>query len=45
MLQHQRRELAPGVFQALFTPLRIALLIGVVLACGLAIHLLSVTTC
>ncbi len=44
MQQHQRRKLAPGVFQALFTPLRIALLIGVVLACGLVIHLLNVFT-
>ena len=44
MQQYQRHKLAPGIFQALFTPLRIALLIGVVLACGLAIHLLNVFT-
>jgi hypothetical protein len=43
MRQHQGRRLVPGGLQILLTALHILLLVGVVLAYGLAIHLLNIT--
>lgn len=44
MRQHHTHKLVPGGFQALLTVLRIALLVTVTLAFGLAVHLLNITT-
>ena len=44
MQQHQRRKLIPRGFQVVLTALRIALLVAVVLAYGLAVHFLNVPT-
>ncbi len=44
MQQHQKRRLAPAGYQILLTALRIALLVAVILAYGLAVHILNVTT-
>jgi hypothetical protein len=40
MQQHHRRKVVPGGLQMLLTPLRIALLLAMVLAYGLAVHLI-----
>ena len=44
MQRQQRRKLIPGGYQVILTPVRIALLVAVVLAYGLAVHFLSVPT-
>jgi hypothetical protein len=41
MQRHPRRGLVPGAFQLLLTPLRLALLIGVVQGYGLAVHIFT----